>query len=626
MSGPYGAAAVLYFEAGWPGPIPLPEREKWPPEKGCTGADGLWPSRADIQTWLDNGKASGNIALRLPDDVIGVDVDMYDGKQGRATLADLEAKWGPLPDTWVSTSREDGSGIRLYRVPAGMKWPSSAGTDIEIIQYGHRYAMVWPSVHPNGGTYRWTTLDGIASDSVPKREAITDLPRRWVDGLTGADEEFVTVGTPFELPDRIPVGRRDQVLFQYACSLRGKGTKITDAARLMQAAWKCCEQPAGNSYTLEQAYSKLDQAWGYAYDGPNGPAPTAGEGGLHTVSVEEFAAVIEDGARPLLGEDGQVVIAENSDVVIYGDGGAGKTTLTIDLAFHWATGTDWLGIAVPRSVKSLIIENEGPRPLLRAKMNRKLAGWPGRPIDGRTRIVDEPWAGFTLANEQHRRELADTIAAEDVDAVILGPLVCAGMEAAGTLQEVREFLRYLADVRRHAQRRVTFILIHHENRAGKVSGAWEGATDTLLHITGMGHGQTRIHIQKARWASDYHAQTISLAWSGVDGFQAEDKPELSDDEIAERLLAVVAGNPGIGWTDVEKATPGVGRGRRREIRDGLFSTGQLVNIGKRDGAEVWLTECPERMPARLFLPDDPTIRRLRPDPGADGAQTAPPRG
>jgi hypothetical protein len=127
--------------------------------------------------------------------------------------------------------------------------------------------------------------------------------------------------------------------------------------------------------------------------------------------------------------------------------------------------------------------------------------------------------------------------------VIIGPIVCAGMEAAGTLQDVREFLRLLTDVRRRAGRRVTFILIHHENRAGKVSGAWEGATDTLLHVTLMGQGHTRLHIQKARWASDYHAQTINLTWTGQDAYQVEDKPELTDDDIAEQMLAVIAGNP-----------------------------------------------------------------------------------
>ena len=34
---------------------------------------------------------------------------------------------------------------------------------------------------------------------------------------------------------------------------------------------------------------------------------------------------------------------------------------------------------VPRPVIGLIIENEGPRPFMRDKLNRKLAGWTGDP-------------------------------------------------------------------------------------------------------------------------------------------------------------------------------------------------------------------------------------------------------
>jgi RecA-family ATPase len=35
--------------------------------------------------------------------------------------------------------------------------------------------------------------------------------------------------------------------------------------------------------------------------------------------------------------------------MVDGDGGVGKTTLTIDLSCHLAAGDDWLGLAVPAS-------------------------------------------------------------------------------------------------------------------------------------------------------------------------------------------------------------------------------------------------------------------------------------
>lgn len=85
------------------------------------------------------------------------------------------------------------------------------------------------------------------------------------------------------------------------------------------------------------------------------------------------------------------------------------------------------------------------------------------------------------------------------------------MEAAGTLQEVRDFLALVNDVRARAGRRFANVLIHHENRGGKVSGAWEGAGDTLLHVQQQSHGRLRLYVQKARWSSEQHATSLQLA-------------------------------------------------------------------------------------------------------------------
>ncbi len=46
----------------------------------------------------------GNVGLRLPECVLGIDVDAYAGKSGAATLAEAEARLGALPLTWRSTA------------------------------------------------------------------------------------------------------------------------------------------------------------------------------------------------------------------------------------------------------------------------------------------------------------------------------------------------------------------------------------------------------------------------------------------------------------------------------------------------------------------------------------------
>jgi hypothetical protein len=61
------------------------------------------------------------------------------------------------------------------------------------------------------------------------------------------------------------------------------------------------------------------------------------------------------------------------------------------LAFHLAAGDTWSGIPAPTARSVLMVENDGPRPQLRAKVQRKLASWKGSPIGERFRIISEPW-------------------------------------------------------------------------------------------------------------------------------------------------------------------------------------------------------------------------------------------
>lgn len=173
----YASTSALY---PWGNLLPLPSEAKKPVPAGFTGRAGRDVTAADAEGWAGR---DGNYALRLPGDVVGIDVDTYAGKDGAGVLAELEEKLGALPPTYMSTSRGEPlkSGIRFYRY-AGGTLTGKAGTDIDVIQRGHRYAVVWPSTVEDRA-YMWYAPDGSPAGLPPAKEDLAVLPEVWENHL-----------------------------------------------------------------------------------------------------------------------------------------------------------------------------------------------------------------------------------------------------------------------------------------------------------------------------------------------------------------------------------------------------------------------------------------------------------
>jgi AAA domain/DnaB-like helicase N terminal domain len=344
------------------------------------------------------------------------------------------------------------------------------------------------------------------------------------------------------------------------------------------------------------------------------------------VTFEQFVARPELQAEPLvIDADGGTVLAATGIAMVYGNGGAGKTTLWLDGAMHFAAGVEWLDgqVRPVRKLRVAWIENEGPREEFRRKLDRKLALWRSRVKRDRLRVLDRPWSRYDLRRDDHRDALARVVRDAAVDLLVVGPLHRLGMEGGGTPDEIRAFTELVEDVQRRCGRPVLFVIIHHENRAGQVSGAWEAVPDLLVHVQGQGHGRLRVFWQKARWSSLLHATALNLTWAEGEGFAVEERDELNDDAIAEQIVEAISADPGKGWTRVVERTPGMRDTRRRAVRDQLLRAGKIVNVVKDDsGQQVRLDHCPERRQAHLYLAGDPTIGHLRPGRDADGTQSA----
>ena len=118
-----------------------------------------------------------------------LDIDAEQGHQVKADgakgISELSQELGALPATWSSTSHGIDSPARhlFYKVPEGLAWKGGAIEGVDILQPGHRYSVVWPSIHPSGEMYCWYTPSGSTTSQIPHISDLATLPWKWVDYL-----------------------------------------------------------------------------------------------------------------------------------------------------------------------------------------------------------------------------------------------------------------------------------------------------------------------------------------------------------------------------------------------------------------------------------------------------------
>lgn len=292
---------------------------------------------------------------------------------------------------------------------------------------------------------------------------------------------------------------------------------------------------------------------------------------ITVVPLEQFVSVTEDVAEPLVGTPDDSLLPADGLLLMYGDGGAGKTTLSLDALAHLASGTPWLGLQVNRPLRILLIENEGPRGPFRQRLNTKIQTWQGAPFQHNVYVLEDPWTRFTITDDTYRAALSEAIDEHHIDLVIVGPLASLGAKGTGTPDEINEFDNHVQQLRAGASRQFALWIVHHENKAGDVSGAWERYPDTLVHIQAQGNGRTRVVWRKVRWSSELHGTSVNLVWAEGNGFQVEDQK--TRDLHVELLQAFALDDR---WMTAKEAATLI-KANVDKVRDAL---GELVESGQ----------------------------------------------
>lgn len=204
-----------YFNKGFTAPLPLPAGEKFPPPRKTTGRVADITPEQILGFWEQQSGGDHNVAIRMqtysdaemsklqqetgvtPFDIIGIDVDHYNGKKGADRIAELEEKLGPLDRMSHPRSSRRGAenpgGHSFYRVPRGLLWKSAVCPDVDLLQKTHRYALVYPSVVDNL-QYQWYLGKEICE--IPSVMDLPLLPQTWVDYLSDGGKSTVSDRKP----------------------------------------------------------------------------------------------------------------------------------------------------------------------------------------------------------------------------------------------------------------------------------------------------------------------------------------------------------------------------------------------------------------------------------------------
>lgn len=218
--------------------------------------------------------------------LVALDVD---GPDGRASLAELEAKHGPLPATMSSASgRDDGGEHRVFRLPAHLDLAKIKnrkflpGLDVKA---NNGQIACAPSEHNTGRIYTWTVRVEVAEMPEWLYAAMcmasttpTSAPTPAIKSRPLAPNTTATVRYVLRALDRVcqdiattTEGSRNEKLFAKACTVleyfHGEQMNHAEAIDELTAAGMSCGLSKG------EVHKVLSNAWDRAKQGPGKRVP-----------------------------------------------------------------------------------------------------------------------------------------------------------------------------------------------------------------------------------------------------------------------------------------------------------------------------------------------------------------
>ena len=415
------------------------------------------PTKQELKSW---GKSfpDANIAI-VTGKVSGVVVVDADSKDAIKFVKKLG-----VPDGTPMVRTKRGAHFYFRYPDSGVPSRSFKEHNLDIKSDGG-YVLAPPSVHPDGGTYKWMTE---LSAELPK------LPKKLLKLIEQTAEEKAETNPIIKDADMAVVDLGDE-----------------QVPTLPQEVQKWLETPMPNDRSghdfklamlcLEHGFFNRKALAGIISSNNHGKASSRKDRGKYVAEVitkaeAKFDAKIRTIHGPQARQDGVPGGSrhhwEGSAVtwdrmIIAGEGGVGKSLLTSEMGLRLRTGQAFLGISTARIDSVLLIQAEIRPEMVKERLASQVKGL-GRKKSPKRIFLTDPRDSYDLMNPKEMAKVLWLVRRTKAEVVIIDPISCYHHADENNNSEMRKFLGAIDQIK--GKTGAAVVLVHHFSKSADKKG------------------------------------------------------------------------------------------------------------------------------------------------------------
>lgn len=542
-------AALLYASWGWH-VLPVLPNAKAP---ACQhGVHDATTDEQTIRRWFaDKPQLNVGIAAGEKSGLVVFDIDPRNGGED-SFLSWLERVDGELPDTQVQLTAGGGLHYLFAHVEGLKKCSVSAG--IDLLSDGG-YFLAWPSRIGNN-QYQWE----LSSNPIDGH-SLADMPNRWV-------AEIATPKKSKVLASEIIQGNRNSGLLSVAGAMRAIGLGEAEILASLQIVNEArCQPPLPASEVRQIAKN----AAGYGVESDVAANAALGDEAadalLGAMEGQHRTGFFLTRATELLRQPTPLRwtikgwLPDQSLAMVYGESGAGKSFITIDMACSISHGLPWMGRPTKQGVV-VYCAGEG-----NFGISQRLKAWCQRNgVDNvdNVYVSNKPIDIDGLDGASQVLKAVTELTGERVVLVVIDTLNNHMSGDENTAKDTRKMVNNCVLIGSHFQ--CSVILNHHmghgANDRARGSSAWKASLDSAIQVQKK-DDSIKIECKKMKDAREPEAIYGELCTVPLDGWLDEDGGPVASCVVVESEAPI----------EIKKQPEGL-LSARKKFEDCWYSCGQ----------------------------------------------------